>query len=297
MMISVKKLLLFVLKQSRIQDLKQIRFILSIALIFTLALGTAQDEDKSLKRSDDFIYQGNEKVSEDFVSAEMEYRKAVSVKPNNAKGSYNLGNAYYKSGLFDEALSRHLEAAKNATTKTEKHRAFHNIGNALMQQQQCKQAVEAFKNALRNNPSDEESRYNLALAQDCANKQGEGDDGEKDQKEDTKEDNKEDQENKENENKDDGDQNDDKENKDKGDDNEDKNDGDEKDDKGKPKDEKDNKNGEPNENKKQQPQQGKLSPQQVKNLLEAMNNEEKKVQDKINAKKAKGVKIKTEKDW
>ena len=71
----------------------------------------------------------------------------------------------------------------------------------------------------------------------------------------------------------------------------------EKDDKGKPKDKKDNKNGEPNENKKQQPQQGKLSPQQVKNLLEAMNNEEKKVQDKINAKKAKGVKIKTEKDW
>ena len=291
-MISMKKLLLFVIKQSRIQDLKQIRFILSIALAFAFTLSTAQEEDKSLQRSDDFIYLGNEKVSEDFVAAEMEYRKAVSVKPNNAKGSYNLGNAYYNSELFDEALGRHLEAAKNATSKTEKHRAFHNIGNALMQQQQCKEAVEAFKNALRNNPTDDESRYNLALAQDCANKQGEGDDGEKDQKEDQKEDNKEDQEKKEDENKDENDQNEDK-----GDDKDDKKDGDDKDEDGKPKNEKDNEEGNPNDKKKQQPQQGKLSPQQVKNLLEAMNNEEKKVQDKINARKAKGAKIKTEKDW
>ena len=297
MMISVKKLLLFVLKQSRIQDLKQIKFILSITLFFALAIGTAQEEDKSLQRSDDFIYQGNEKLSEDFVSAEMEYRKAVSVKPNNAKGSYNLGNAYYKSGLFDEALSRHLETIKNSTSKSEKHKAFHNIGNALMQQQQCKEAVEAFKNALRNNPTDDESRYNLALAQDCANKQGEGDDGEKDQKEDNKEENKEDQEKKEDESKDENEQNEDKENNEEGDDKDGKKDGDDKDEDGKPKDEKDNKEGEPNDKKKQQPQQGKLSPQQVKNLLEAMNNEEKKVQDKINARKAKGAKIKTEKDW
>ena len=296
-MISVKKLLLFVLKQSRIQDLKQIKFILSITLFFALAIGTAQEEDKSLQRSDDFIYQGNEKLSEDFVSAEMEYRKAVSVKPNNAKGSYNLGNAYYKSGLFDEALSRHLETIKNSTSKSEKHKAFHNIGNALMQQQQCKEAVEAFKNALRNNPTDDESRYNLALAQDCANKQGEGDDGEKDQKEDNKEENKEDQEKKEDESKDENEQNEDKENNEEGDDKDGKKDGDDKDEDGKPKDEKDNKEGEPNDKKKQQPQQGKLSPQQVKNLLEAMNNEEKKVQDKINARKAKGAKIKTEKDW
>ena len=52
------------------------------------------------------------------------------------------------------------------------------------------------------------------------------------------------------------------------------------------------------EKQQQQPTEpGKLSPQQVKNLLEAMNNEEKKVQDKINAKKQKGTKVKSEKDW
>lgn len=278
--------------------------LLLIAFTFFSVLGFSQekDKDKALQRSNDYIYDANEKVNDDFVSAEMEYRKAVSAKPSNASGSYNLGNAYYKSGLYDEALSRHLEAANNASTKAERHKAFHNVGNILMQQEQCKKAIEAFKNALRNDPSDDETRYNLALAKECANKDGEGNDGEKDQKEDDKEDQKEDENDKDEdkENKDEGDQNEDQENKDEGDDQQDKKDGDDKeDDNGKPKDEKDNnKNeGQPKDQKQQKPQPGKLSPQQVKNLLEAMNNEEKKVQDKINAKKVKGAKIKTEKDW
>lgn len=276
--------------------------LLLIAFTFFSVLGFSQEKgkDKALQRSNDYIYEANEKVNDDFVSAEMEYRKAVSAKPSNASGSYNLGNAYYKSGLYDEALSRHLEAANNASTKAERHKAFHNVGNILMQQEQCKKAIEAFKNALRNDPSDDETRYNLALAKECANKDGEGDDGEKDQKEDDKEDQKEDENEQDKENKDEGDQNEDQENKDEGDDQQDKKDGDDKeDDNGKPKDEKDNnKNeGQPKDQKQQKPQPGKLSPQQVKNLLEAMNNEEKKVQDKINAKKVKGAKIKTEKDW
>ncbi|NNL32894.1 MAG: aerotolerance regulator BatC, partial [Flavobacteriaceae bacterium] len=84
-------------------------------------------------------------------------------------------------------------------------------------------------------------------------------------------------------------------------DKEDQKEGDDKeDDNGKPKDEKDNKeDNKPGDEKKkqQQPQPGKLSPQQVKNLLEAMNNQEKKVQEKINAKKTKGTRVETEKDW
>ncbi|WNH14145.1 hypothetical protein [Thalassobellus suaedae] len=45
------------------------------------------------------------------------------------------------------------------------------------------------------------------------------------------------------------------------------------------------------------PQPGQMSPQQMKNLLEAMNNQEQKVQEKMNAEKMKGVKIQTDKDW
>jgi Ca-activated chloride channel family protein len=195
--------------------------------------------------------------------------------------------------LYDEALLRHLEAVESSSSKPEKHKAYHNIGNVLMQQKRCKEAVSAFKNALRNNPSDDESRYNLALAQECAKEQGDGDgDGDDEDKDKDKDENKEDKE--------DSDEKKDKEekNKDKGD--EDENKGDDKEDEdGKPKDDKgDQKNKDPKEDKGQPQQQpGKLSPQQVKNLLEAMNNEEKKVQEKMNASKPKGVKVKTDKDW
>mgnify|MGYP000881994552 FL=1 len=157
----------------------------------------------------------------------------------------------------------------------------------------CKEAVEAYKNALRNDPSDEETRYNFALAKECAEQQGQGDD---DKSEDENKDDKKEDENKDKEDKDKGE--DKKDNKDQqGDDEQKDQEGDDKeDDKGNPDDEKDNKDPK-NQNKNQQPQPGKLSPQQVKNLLEAMNNQEKKVQEKINAKKAKGPKVRAEKDW
>jgi Ca-activated chloride channel family protein len=263
---------------------------LTYILILCSFLGFSQDKDKALIQANDLIFEANELVNEDFVNAEIEYRKAISKKPSNVNGTYNLGNAYYKSGLFDEALSRHIEAAETATTKKEKHRAFHNIGNAFMKQNLCKEAIEAFKNALRNDPADEETRYNFAIAKECAEQQGQGDD---DKSEDEKKDDKKEDENKDKEDKDKGD--DQEDNKDqKGDDEQKDQEGDDKeDDKGNPDGEKDNKD----QNKNQQQQPGKLSPQQVKNLLEAMNNQEKKVQEKINAKKAKGPKVRAEKDW
>ncbi|SFZ90441.1 Tetratricopeptide repeat-containing protein [Flaviramulus basaltis] len=281
---------------------KVITFIIVFISLFTFA----QEDDKAqvlaLKKANDYVYEANSLISNDnFVSAEMEYRKAISEKANTVTGTYNLGNAYYNSGNFEEALYRHQEAAKSATSKAEKHKAFHNIGNILMKNKKCKEAVEAYKSALRNDPSDNETRYNLGLAKICAEQQKDQQD-KQDKDEDKKDEKKEDQENKENK--------DNKDNKDKeGDNKEDKKDQgdqekkegeDEKDDKGKPKDEKEDKGKGDNEKKEQQqpkPQPGQLSPQQIKNLLEAMNNQEQKVQEKINAEKQKGVKVKTEKDW
>jgi len=269
----------------------------NVRLIFFLLAsfyGSAQDEAQ-LSMSNNYIFEGNSIVDDDFIEAEKKYRLGVSAKQNNVVGSYNLGNAYYKSELYDEAMLRHLEAIKNSVSKLEKHNAYHNIGNTLMQQKRCQEAVSAYKDALRNNPTDNETRYNLALAQECAKEQGNGDgDGDDEDKDKDKDKDKDDKENSD-ENKDKEEKNKDKEGED-----EDKKEGNDKEDEdGKPKDEKgDQKNKDP-KNDKGQPQQqpGKLSPQQVKNLLEAMNNEEKKVQEKMNASKTKGVKVKTEKDW
>ena len=251
--------------------------------------GSAQEEAAQISLSNNYVFEGNSLVDENFIEAEKKYRLGVSAKQKNAAGSYNLGNAYYKSELYDEAMLRYLEAVNNSGLKLEKHKAYHNIGNTLMQQKRCKEAVSAFKNALRNSPSDDESRYNLALAQECAKEQGDGKGEDKD-KDENKDDKENSDENKDNEEK----------NKDKGDEDEEKKEGDDKEgEDGKPKDDNGNqKDKDANKDKGQpKPQAGKMSPQQVKNLLEAMNNEEKKVQEKMNASKTKGVKIQTEKDW
>ena len=153
-------------------------FNVSFVLFVLLSIcGSAQEEEKEAQHSlsNNYVFEGNSLVNENFIEAEKKYRLAVSAKQNNAAGSYNLGNAYYKSELYDEAMLRHLEAVNNSGSKLEKHKAYHNIGNTLMQKKRCKEAVSAYKNALRNNPSDDESRYNLALAQECAKEQGDGD--------------------------------------------------------------------------------------------------------------------------
>ena len=229
----------------------------------------------------------------EFITAEVAYRKAIAIDQNKATGSYNLGNAYYKNSKNEEALSRFVNAAKVATTKPQAHQAFHNLGNALMNQKEYSGAVEAYKNALRNNPSDDQSRYNLALAKDLLEKNP-PQEGEDDQeKEQDKQDKKDQQDKKDDQDKNQDQEKDPKDNQDpedkKGDDQEDKKEPQE------PKDPKDEQAKQ--DQQQQQPADGQLSPQQVKNLLESMNNQEKKVQDKINAKKQKGVKIKSEKDW
>ena len=267
----------------------------TVLFFLTLFSSYAQEADAQLSESNDYVFEGNAIVDSDFIEAEKKYRLAVSTKTNNATGSFNLGNAYYNSKLYDEALFRHLEAVNNSSSKPDKHKAYHNIGNILMQQKQCKEAVSAFKNALRNDPTDDESRYNLALAQECAKEQGDGGgDGEDEDEDKDKDENKDDKDNSDEE------KDKDEKNKEKGDEDENKNERDDKEDEdGKPKDDKgDQKNKDPKDDKGQPQQQpGKLSPQQVKNLLEAMNNEEEKVQQKMNAQKQKGAKVKSNKDW
>lgn len=268
------------------------RTLLIIFLTLSTFFSFSQDQEKEAqdlltkKRANNFVYQGNELVTDDnYVAAEMEYRKAISEQPNNVAGSYNLGNSYYKKGNYEEALFRQQQAAKSATDKADKHKAFHNIGNILMKNKQCKEAVEAYKNALRNDSTDEESRYNLVIAKECAEQQKDDEDKNKD-KDKKDEDKDEDQKDK------------DKKDQDKGDQDQDRKEGDDEKDKGKPKDEEQDKGKEGDNNKEQQqPQPGQLSPQQIKNLLEAMNNQEQKTQEKINAEKQKGVKVRTDKDW
>ena len=242
-----------------------------ILLFLTIAVALSQQN-----KYETLIKKANKSFETNVNLSEQNYRRAISVSPDSIKGQYNFSNSLYENGYYDEAFLSQLEASKNAKLAIDKHQIFHNIGNILMQKKMCKEAVEVYKNALRNNPFDDESRYNLALALDCAKeqeneKESEGEDEDKDKEKDKDKSEDEDQ-------KDDKDQKGNEDEKD----NEDQNKGDK-----------------PEDKQKESPDKRakKLSPQQIKNLLEAMNQEENKVQEKINAKKLKGVKLKNEKDW
>lgn len=276
---------------------KTLSLVLLIIPFFAFAQ-QSKEKNKELKAAQEYLSEAQQSLQKDnFVEAEADYRKAISLNPKSEVAKYNLGTAYYGKEQNQEAMLRFKQAATTATTKAEKHRAFHNLGNTFMNQKKYQEAVEAYKNALRNNPNDDETRYNLALAKDMLEKNPpppeDKDDKDKDNqnKKDQDKDQK-DQQDQDNQDKKEGDQGDKKEDKDQGDQKEDKQKGDE--DKGEP-----DKPKEEEGDKPQQQQQvpGQLSPQQVKSLLEAMNNEEKKVQDKINAEKQKGVKVKSDKDW
>ena len=238
-----------------------------------------------------------------FAEAEVNYRKALALGERD-NGAFNLGNEYHLRGQNKEALFRFKQAARDATTYEQKHRAFHNLGNAFMKEKKYQEAVAAYKDALRNSPKDDESRYNLAVAQDLLDKNppppDENKDDKKDQQDKQDQDQQQDQE-KDGQNQDDPSDNDQDQDKNDQGENQKENEGDDQKDSNKDQGEQKNKNQKPEDQDKNknpnQGQPGKLSPQQIKNLLEAMNNEEQKVQDKMNLQKVKGAKVKRSKDW
>ena len=266
-------------------------------LFFNISYGqSVQEENKKIiRKTDEILREAEKELSEnDFASAEASYRQAVSKNPESVTARYNMANMYYGKEKPAQAAIRYDQASKIAGTKEEKHRIFHNMGNSFMEQKNYAGAVEAYKNALRNIPSDEETRYNLALAKKMMEKEEEdGGGGEDDKKEENKDDKNKDK--KDDKGEKDQDKKDGEDKEDKGGDPKDdsKQEPEKPDDKGNSKDKKEEKG----DQEQQQPQPGQLSPQQIKNLLEAMNNEEKKVQEKINAEKAKGSKTRTGKDW
>ncbi|MGB5553687.1 MAG: tetratricopeptide repeat protein [Flavobacteriaceae bacterium] len=277
-------------------------YILYIGLSISL-FGFAQDDEKqklqALEQSKNLTWEGNKALSESsYIEAEVDYRKAIAKSDENIAAPFNLGNAYYTHETFGEAFGRYKEAGESAKQKTDKHKAYHNMGNVFMKRKEYEKAVEAYKEALRNDPTDEETRYNLALAKEMLKKEQDKNDQNQDDQDQDKE--NQDQDDKKDQNQDKQDKGDqgDQDQKDKGDQGDEEKEenkegeGDQKEEQNKKPEEGDQK-----EEQQQQPRPNQLSPQQIQNLLEAMQNEEKKVQEKIDAQKVKGVKVKNEKDW
>jgi tetratricopeptide (TPR) repeat protein len=240
-------------------------YILYIVLTLSFAV-SAQEKDKTLPKAND------EYSEKKFVEAEADYRVSHSKFPKKSVAPFNLGNSIYKQNQIAEAKFAYGKAIENTKSRSQRHRAFHNLGNVFMKEKNYTNAVEAYKNALRNDPSDEETRYNYALAKQKLKENPPKDDKKKDKNKDKDKDKKDDKK-------------DDKSDKNK----------DKKDDKGDK--DKDKEGDKPKDQGKPKPMPGGISKQRLENLLDAVNNEEKKIQDKVNAQKVKGKPVQTEKDW
>ena len=243
--------------------------LIALFIIFVTSFAFSQEKKKEDEKpkTDKFLPKGNEAFKKKkYQEAEKNYRLSNGQAPNVAKSAYNLGNSAYRQQAPNESKNYYSKALQNAKTKEEKHYAYHNLGNCMMNEKNYQGAVESYKNALKNNPKDEETRYNYALAKKMLKDNPPPPDDKNQDKQDQKD--KQDQ----------GDNKDKKDNQDKGD-KEDKGDKGDKDE------------------QKPQPQGSGADKQRAEQLLKAVENEEKRTQDKVNAEKAKGTPIKTKKDW
>ncbi len=226
-----------------------------IATLISIALSSIAQTERS------YIRQGNREFKkEQYLDSEISYRSALEKNPTSVKGNFNLGGSLFKQDKFDEAKGTFEGITQSGADANIRAKAFHNLGNTLFKQQKFAEAADAYKSALRLNPADSETKYNLSevlrMLREQQNQQNQGD----------------------------GKGKDDEKQNDKNDDKQKQND---------PQDKQDDKN----QQNKQQPQEQKISPEDAKRMLEAIQKNERNVQQKVLEKQAKEVKVRVDKNW
>lgn len=251
--------------------------------IFTAAGAQAQDmPERSLVRKGNRQYnKGN------YEQAIGRYEQALQAAAGQFEATYDLGNALYKAERFDRAEQTMQQAAADSLrADTERAEAFYNLGNAQFKQQKYQEALESYKQSLRLNPSDMEAKYNYAYTKRLLdqNKDGGGGGGD-DKKDQDKDQNKDQNQNGQ------GQQNPDQK-------------GDQKDQKGDPNDQKGDQDRQqnPSQDDKEgkgdqqgQPTPSGISPQEQQQMLDAIQAQEDKTQEKLKEKQ--GVVVRGKKNW
>ena len=209
-----------------------------------------------------FLRDGNKLYADsNYNEAEIQYRKSLEKDQDYFNASFNLADAVYKQERYKEATALFDALRDDAPTETHLAKVYHNLGNSLVKEQNLEEAIAAYKSALRINPKDKDTRYNLALSTQQKKEQ------EQEKKEEEKENKDEQKENKDEQ----------KENKD---------------------EQKENKE-QKDENQENKPEEKKeeISKEAAEKMLEAIQQQEKELQEELQKKKVKGKKVKVLKDW
>ncbi len=244
----------------------------NFALLALFLCGISQQASAQAERR--HIREGNRLYhKEQFDESELSYRRALEKDEESPGARFNLGNSLYKQERYDEALRYFGELAGEIDDPVNRSRVYHNIGNSMLMSNQIEQSIEAYKEALRNNPQDQETRYNLAFAQhlldEMEDQQQEGDDS---------------QEGDDNHEGNDDDQTADQQDQE-GDDDQGDQDRDSGDDQQSP------------EDQSPQPRPDQISPEEALRMLEAADREDQRVQEKLMEQKETQQPQRTGRNW
>ena len=236
-----------------------------------------------------YIREGNKMFNDsNYLSADTFYIKALQIDSNSIEAKYNFSNSQLKQGKNDIAIKGLNEILNQTKDKEIIAKTNYNLGNAHANKQEWDKAVDAYKNSLRNNPKDQDARYNYAFAKNKLAKQQNQDNNKKDKNKDKK------------------DQEKNKNKKDKKDKNKDKKDqekskGDQEENKGDKKKEGENNKNKTDQQKKEEQSKAKaqkVKKKQAEQILRQLDKNEKNIQQKlIRAKMKKQPRKKIDKDW
>lgn len=149
--------------------------IITTILIFTSIVTFSQQERK-------YIRSGNKSyIKKDYNNAEVEYQKAIAEDSTSFAANYNLANSYYKQNKYDLAENKYKQLSEGSENKKQKAKVFHNLGNSQMKEgekllkegkaqdamKKMQESINSYKSALRNNPSDNETKFNLSIAKEA----------------------------------------------------------------------------------------------------------------------------------
>jgi Ca-activated chloride channel family protein len=164
-----------------------------IALIAVIAL-VAVSFSAFAQKGNDLITEGNKLYEKgEYSEAEVRYRKAETEKGNAFISKFNLGDAMFKQQRYEEAAAAFGQLPALTEDKKQKAAAYHNLGNSLLKTKKYQESVDAYKQALRNDPKDEDTKYNLSYARRMLQQQQEQQKQDQDKKDDKKEDKKDEQ--------------------------------------------------------------------------------------------------------
>lgn len=137
----------------------------TVALLLVALTASAQTDRQ-------YIREGNKQFRlGQYDKAEVSYRKAVEKNPKNPQAAYNLGNALMAQKKDSAAVQQFEQSARMEANPLRKSAAYHNMGVICQTHKMYDDAIEAYKNSLRLNPNDDETRYNLVLCKHLKKKQ------------------------------------------------------------------------------------------------------------------------------